>query len=141
MDVEPTAPIRQAENKAARDMIERVMAPTSLYPMRLVGDTGYGSAEMLGWLVYEHGIRTTHSCAPLPGRQAKRRREGTNQGGATVLSHVPTSSMIPMGTSITVPAANPCINIAAHSRKSEMPLMAMACADIAPASMTARPVF
>jgi hypothetical protein len=27
-----------------------------LYPSRLLGDSGYGSAEMLGWLVYEHGI-------------------------------------------------------------------------------------
>ncbi len=56
VDVEPTAPIRQAENKAARDMIERVMAQTGLYPARLVGDTDYGSAEMLAWLVYEYGI-------------------------------------------------------------------------------------
>ena len=56
VDVEPTAPIRQAENKAARDMIERTMDRTGLYPARLVGDTGYGNAEMLGWLVYEHGI-------------------------------------------------------------------------------------
>ena len=56
VDVEPTAPIRQAENKAARDMIERTMDRTGLYPARLVGDTGYGSAEMLGWLVNKHGI-------------------------------------------------------------------------------------
>jgi hypothetical protein len=27
-----------------------------LYPARLLGDSAYGSAEMLGWLVYEHGI-------------------------------------------------------------------------------------
>jgi DDE family transposase len=27
-----------------------------LYPSRVLGDSGYGSAEMLGWLVYEHGI-------------------------------------------------------------------------------------
>ena len=26
------------------------------YPTRLLGDSGYGSAEMLGWLVDEHGI-------------------------------------------------------------------------------------
>ena len=56
VDVEPTAPIRQAENKAARDMIERSRERFGLYPERLVGDTGYGNAEMLGWLVYEHGI-------------------------------------------------------------------------------------
>lgn len=56
VDVEPTTPIRQAENKAARDMIERTRERFGLYPERLVGDTGYGSAEMLGWLVYEQGI-------------------------------------------------------------------------------------
>ena len=27
-----------------------------LYPSQLLGDSGYGSAEMLGWLLYEHGI-------------------------------------------------------------------------------------
>ena len=27
-----------------------------LYPARLMGDSAYGSAEMLGWLVHEHGI-------------------------------------------------------------------------------------
>ena len=56
VDVEPSAPIRQAENKAARDMIERTMERFDLYPERLVGDGGYGNAEMLGWLVYEQGI-------------------------------------------------------------------------------------
>ncbi|MEL6420736.1 MAG: IS1182 family transposase, partial [Pseudomonadota bacterium] len=56
VDVEPTAPIRQAENKAARDMIVRTRDRFGLYPERLVGDTGYGNAEMLGWLVEEQGI-------------------------------------------------------------------------------------
>jgi hypothetical protein len=37
-------------------MIERTMDRFDLYPARLAGDTGYGSAEMLNWLVYEHGI-------------------------------------------------------------------------------------
>ena len=27
-----------------------------LYPSRLIADSAYGSAEMLGWLVHEHGI-------------------------------------------------------------------------------------
>ena len=27
-----------------------------IYPARLVVDSAYGSADMLGWLVYEHGI-------------------------------------------------------------------------------------
>jgi hypothetical protein len=37
-------------------MIERSMDRFDLYPARLLGDSAYGSAELLGWLVYEHGI-------------------------------------------------------------------------------------
>jgi hypothetical protein len=37
-------------------MIERSMERFDLYPARLLGDSAYGSAEMLGWLVYAHGI-------------------------------------------------------------------------------------
>jgi len=56
VDVEATTAIRQAEVLAARRMIERSMDRFGLYPARLMGDSAYGSAEMLGWLVYEHGI-------------------------------------------------------------------------------------
>src|ERR1700731_2590421 len=49
-------PIRQAEVLAAKRMIERSIDRFDLYPARLLGDSAYGSAEMLGWLVYEHGI-------------------------------------------------------------------------------------
>jgi hypothetical protein len=27
-----------------------------IYPAKLMGDSPYGAAEMLGWLVHEHGI-------------------------------------------------------------------------------------
>jgi hypothetical protein len=56
VDVEATTAIRQAEVTAAKRMINRTMECFDLYPARLAGDSGYGSAEMLGWLVYEHGI-------------------------------------------------------------------------------------
>ena len=56
VDVEATTAIRQAEVLAAKRMIERSMARFDLYPARLMGDSAYGSAEMLGWLVHEHGI-------------------------------------------------------------------------------------
>jgi transposase len=56
VDVEATTAIRQAEVLAAKRMIERSMERFNLYPARLLGDSAYGSAEMLGWLVYEHGI-------------------------------------------------------------------------------------
>jgi transposase len=56
VDVEATTAIRQAEVLAAKRMIERSIERFDLYPARLLGDGAYGSAEMLGWLVYEHGI-------------------------------------------------------------------------------------
>jgi len=56
VDVEATTAIRQAEVTAAKRMIERAMDRFDLYPATLAGDAGYGSAEMLAWLVYEHGI-------------------------------------------------------------------------------------
>ena len=56
VDVEATTAIRQAEVLAAKRMIERAMDRFDLYPARLMGDSAYGSAEMLGWLLYEHGI-------------------------------------------------------------------------------------
>ncbi|MDF2235520.1 IS1182 family transposase [Albimonas sp. CAU 1670] len=71
VDVEATAPIRQAENRAARDMIERTMDRFDLYPERLVADTGYGSAETLAWLVHEHGIEPH-----IPVVDKSRRRDG-----------------------------------------------------------------
>src|SRR5262252_6205227 len=56
VDVEATTAIRQAEVLAAKRMIERSMERFDLYPAKLMGDSAYGSAEMLGWLLYEHGI-------------------------------------------------------------------------------------
>jgi hypothetical protein len=58
VDVEATTAIRQAEVWAAKRMIERAMERFDLYPSRLMGDSAYGSAEMLGWLVNEHGIES-----------------------------------------------------------------------------------
>jgi transposase len=56
VDVEPTTAIRQAEVLAAKRMIERTAESFALHPSRLLGDSAYGSADMLGWLVDEHGI-------------------------------------------------------------------------------------
>ena len=56
MDVEPTTAVRQAEVTAAKTMITRVADRLGVEPARLVADTGYGSAEMLNWLVEERGI-------------------------------------------------------------------------------------
>src|SRR6185437_13935793 len=56
VDVEATTAIRQAEVLAAKRMIERSIERFDLYPSRLIGDTAYGSAEMLNWLVHGQGI-------------------------------------------------------------------------------------
>jgi hypothetical protein len=44
------------EVTAAKRMIERRSTRFDLYSARLAGDSAYGSAEMLSWLVYQHGI-------------------------------------------------------------------------------------
>ena len=56
MDVEATTAIRQAEVGAAKTMLDRTAEQFDLAPSRVVADVGYGSAEMLGWLVDERGI-------------------------------------------------------------------------------------
>ncbi len=56
MDVEPTTAVRQAEVTAAKTMITRTAERLGMEPARLAADTGYGSAEMLSWLVEERGI-------------------------------------------------------------------------------------
>ena len=56
MDVEATTAVRQAEVAAAKTMIDRTAEQLDVEPSRLAADTGYGSAEMLAWLVDERGI-------------------------------------------------------------------------------------
>ncbi|MBV9542036.1 MAG: transposase [Alphaproteobacteria bacterium] len=56
IDVEATTAIRQAEVLAAKRMVERSLEGFDLYPEKLIGDTAYGTAEMLNWLVNERGI-------------------------------------------------------------------------------------
>jgi hypothetical protein len=50
IDVEATTAIRKAEVLAAKRMIERTLERFDLYPSRLLGDSGYGSAQMPGKL-------------------------------------------------------------------------------------------
>ena len=56
MDVEATTAVRQAEVSAAKTMLDRTAEQFDLAPSRLVADAGYGSAEMIEWLVDERGI-------------------------------------------------------------------------------------
>src|SRR5882762_711196 len=72
VDVEASRSIRQAEVGAARTMIERTEERFGLKPERLVGDTAYGSAANLNWLVNEKGI------APhIPVIDKSKREDGT----------------------------------------------------------------
>jgi transposase len=56
MDVEATRAIRQAEVGASRTMLDRTEQRFGIKPKWLAGDTAYGSADNLGWLVNEKGI-------------------------------------------------------------------------------------
>jgi len=72
VDVEASRAIRQAEVGAAKTMIERTEERFGLKPERLVGDTAYGAAPMLNWLVEEKGI------APhIPVFDKSKRNDGT----------------------------------------------------------------
>ena len=56
VDVEASAVTSAAEVAATRTMIDRVEDKFDLKPKRLVGDTNYGSAALLSWLVDEKQI-------------------------------------------------------------------------------------
>jgi transposase len=72
VDVEATTAIRQAETLAAKRMVERSLECFDLYPTRLIGDTAYGSAAMLNWLVHDRGIEPH-----IPVYDKSQRSDGT----------------------------------------------------------------
>ena len=72
MDVEASRAVRQAEVGASRKMIKRTEARFGIKPEWLVGDTAYGSAPNLEWLVNEQKI------APyIPVIDKSKREDGT----------------------------------------------------------------
>ena len=56
LDVEASRAIRQAEVGASRTMLDRTAGRFGLKPQSLAGDSAYGSAENLAWLVKQRGI-------------------------------------------------------------------------------------
>jgi transposase len=56
VDVEATPALRTDEVNSTRTMIDRVEERFDMKPTRLVGDTAYGAAEILGWMVEEKAI-------------------------------------------------------------------------------------
>jgi transposase len=57
LDVEATAAHRTAEVESTKTMIDRVEDRLGITPERLIGDTAYGTAPMLVWMVDEKGIK------------------------------------------------------------------------------------
>lgn len=56
LDVEATPAHRTAEVESTKVMVERVEERFDLTPERLIGDTAYGTAPMLAWMVEEKAI-------------------------------------------------------------------------------------
>ena len=56
VDVEATRANLKDEVASAKVMVERVEKRFEMKPKRLIGDTAYGSAEILGWMVDEKAI-------------------------------------------------------------------------------------
>ena len=72
LDVEASRAVRQAEVGSSRTMIERTEARFGIKPEWLAGDTAYGSAANLNWLVNERMI------APyIPVIDKSKRDDGT----------------------------------------------------------------
>ncbi|ANI60937.1 transposase [Pseudomonas sp. GR 6-02] len=56
MDVEPTPAHRTPEVESTKTMIDRVEVQFDIKPERLIGDTAYGTAPMLAWMVEKKDI-------------------------------------------------------------------------------------
>lgn len=56
LDVEATPGHRTAEVESTKLMVDRVEERFDLSPKRLIGDTAYGAAPMLAWMVEDKGI-------------------------------------------------------------------------------------
>ena len=72
VDVEATTALRSHEVASTRTMVERVKERLGLETKRLIGDTAYGTAEILGWMVNEKGIEPH-----VPVWDKARRDDGT----------------------------------------------------------------
>src|SRR5271154_1719105 len=127
VDVEATTTIRQAEVDAAKTMLDRTAKQFDLTPSRLVADGGYGSADMVGWLVDERGIEPHVNLI-----DKSERTDGT-------FSREPTSHSIPNATSMSVPEVRSCENIAARSPCRARASQRTARSAIAPLNATATP--
>jgi len=72
VDVEATPAYRTDEVNSTKTMIDRVEQRFDLKPARLIGDTAYGTAEMLHWMVDEKTIEPH-----VPVWEKSERNDGT----------------------------------------------------------------
>jgi hypothetical protein len=72
LDAQATPAYRIDEAQATKTMLERVEARFDLKPERLIGDTAYGTAPMLSWLVEEK-----HIAPHVPVWDKTQRKDGT----------------------------------------------------------------
>ena len=96
LDVEPTTAVRQAEVTAAKTMITRTAERLGHEPARLAADTGYGSAEMLNWLVAEHGIEPH-----IPVFDKSARKDGSLSRANFTYDHAGDAYTCPAGKLLT----------------------------------------
>ena len=96
LDVEPTTAVRQAEVTAAKTMITRTAERLDIEPARLAADTGYGSAEMLAWLVEERGIEPH-----IPVFEKSARTDGTLSRAEFTYDHSGDAYTCPAGKLLT----------------------------------------
>ena len=96
VDVEPSSAVRQAEVTAAKTMIGRIEERFGLYPERLAGDSAYGSAAMLDWLVRERGIEPY-----IPVFDKSKRADGTFSRGDFAYDAETDTYHCPVGKTLT----------------------------------------
>jgi transposase len=96
VDVEASRAVRQAEVGAVRTMIARTADRFGLHPERLAGDTAYGSAEMLNWLVEER-----HIAPHIPVIDKSARRDGTFAREGFRYDHRSDTYTCPAGKTLT----------------------------------------
>ena len=76
-------------------MIERSLEHFELYPERLIGDTAYGSAEMLDWLVHDRGIEPH-----IPVFDKSQRTDGTFSRDDFTYDHTTDTYRCPAGNTL-----------------------------------------
>src|SRR5712671_3646293 len=82
--VEATTAIRQAESPSRKASDRTLDGALRSLSSRLLGDSAYGSVEMLGWLVYQQGIEPHVTVRPggcfVPAARAMAARARARSG-------------------------------------------------------------